>query len=621
MPTAAQLQRENERLKRALADREATIAVHAAAVTAHAASIADRDQQLAALQSTLDQRVRELTAQFQARLEEVNRLHEEEVEQLKLEQKLLIERVFAHKSERYIDDPRQLMLELSSADEEFNAQVQDAVDGLLIAADEIQDTAPPAKPHKNKGKRGDRKFPEHLVTEVIDVDLSDAEKAGLTHIGYDPVQKLHMKRPEFWVVETRFHKYVDPSKARGGVLSPPREERPGFVKGDHYDSSVVAEIIASRLGYHLPFYRLQDLFSASGWTPSRSTLANLQSSAAQLIVPFMLYLRGCVLSDSVIGTDDTGVKLLLPKVLPGMDPADPKSERAFEVISAAMDNQQSYVNAKMWAYRGVTVPLNLFDFTVSRHRDGPDLFFVDSGYQGVLLGDCYGANTGIEMRSSGEVIHAACNAHARRGFKEALPTHERHGRFFLRCYYDLYDIEDRGSVMDSEGRLELRQTEAVAVWDRLRDYIATHTLDLLPKDKMQGAINYLLNQWEALTRYLHDPRIPIDNNECEQLMRQVALGRKNWLFIGSVNSGYEMSWLMSVVSSAIRNHLHVSIYIKDVLDALLAGSTDYASLRPDVWGEQHPEHRRDYRTAEREAKFKRKREQRAIRRLLLQAGK
>ena len=180
------------------------------------------------------------------------------------------------------------------------------------------------------------------------------------------------------------------------MISPKRDERKGLVKGDHYDSSIAAEIITNRFGYHQPFYRLQDMFAASGWTPSRSTLSNLQSSAAQLIEPFHKYLITSVLTDSVIGTDDTGVKLLLPKVLPGVDPLDPKSTRVHQVISTAMANGQSHIKAKFWAYRGVEVPINVFDFTVSRHRDGPDEFFIDSGYHGTLLGDCYGAILGLK---------------------------------------------------------------------------------------------------------------------------------------------------------------------------------------------------------------------------------
>jgi hypothetical protein len=89
------------------------------------------------------------------------------------------------------------------------------------------------------------------------------------------------------------------------------------------------------------------------------------------------------------------------------------------------------------------------------------------------------------------------------------------------------------------------------------------------------------------------------NNETEQLMKQVALGRKNWPFFGSVAAGERMADLMTVVSSALRNDLDVWAYVKDVLDCLLAGHADYASLRPDRWAVAHPEHVRLYRVEER----------------------
>lgn len=573
-------------------------------------------QQLAARDEQLAAREQELTEQFRIRLEEINAQHAKEVEAVQLELKLLIERIFGRKSERYIDSPEQLKLDLGVNDE----QVDDAVEGLQLAVDEIivadeVATDTKAKPKAKPRHGGAQKFPEHLDKKIVDVDLDDEQKAGLTHIGYDPVQKLHMSPPRFWVVETRYHKYINPAVKEAGVQSPSRPET-GLVKGDHYDSSIAAEVIANRFGYHLPFYRQQDLFAGCGWIPSRSTLANLQSSAAVLIHPLVQSMAALVRSDSVLGTDDTGVKLLLPKTLPQVDPEDRKSARACEVITAAIESQQRHVNAKFWAYRGVTIPINVFDFTVSRHRDGPDHFLIDSNYQGTLLGDCYGANTGIAMRSSGEIIHAACVAHARRHINDAKSTHERHGRVLMNCFQELYEIEDRGRLLEPAARLALRQDESLLVWNRMRDYMTTGMLDLLPKEKMRKAIGYIHNQWTALTHYLSDPLVPIDNNETEQLMKQVAVGRKNWLFVGSLQSGYQMSDLMTLVSSAIRNDLHVAAYVKSVLDSLLSGSTDYESLRPDVWGKSHPEHCRAYRKEERETRAHRKQESRSKRRRL-----
>ena len=122
------------------------------------------------------------------------------------------------------------------------------------------------------------------------------------------------------------------------------------------------------------------------------------------------------------------------------------------------------------------------------------------------------------------------------------------------------------------------------------------------------------NQWSALVNYLQDGRLPIDNNDVEQLMKQVALGRKNWLFVGSVAAGERAADFLTLVSSAVRNDLDVWAYIKDVLDQLLAGSTNYESLRPDVWRQRHPEFVRQYRVDERRDRADRKQRRRASRR-------
>lgn len=116
---------------------------------------------------------------------------------------------------------------------------------------------------------------------------------------------------------------------------------------------------------------------------------------------------------------------------------------------------------------------------------------------------------------------------------------------------------------------------------------------------MSAALAYLRNHGEALRRYLDDPLLPIDNNDVEQLMKQVAIGRKNWLFLGSVPAGERAAGFLTLVSSALRNDLHVYAYLQAVLDALLAGSSDYAALRPDAWAQAHPEAIRQYRREER----------------------
>ena len=156
-----------------------------------------------------------------------------------------------------------------------------------------------------------------------------------------------------------------------------------------------------------------------------------------------------------------------------------------------------------------------------------------------------------------------------------------------RCFGDVAGSQcEKYSTTDE--RLALRQSEAKAIWNSLGEWLAGPTAkDILPKSRFGQALGYLRNQWDALQLYLADGRMPIDNNDVEQLMKQVALGRKNWLFVGSSAAGDRAADFMTLVASAVRNDLDVWAYLKDVLDRLLAGETDYEPLRPDIWRESH----------------------------------
>jgi hypothetical protein len=185
----------------------------------------------------------------------------------------------------------------------------------------------------------------------------------------------------------------------------------------------------------------------------------------------------------------------------------------------------------------------------------------------------------------------------------------------LAKFQQLYDIETRAKTSSPEERLALRQAEAAPVWVSMGQWLESEAArNILPKSKLGQSLGYLRNQWEALQLYLTDGLMPIDNNDVEQLMKQIALGRKNWIFVGSIAAGERAADFFSLVSSAVRNDLDVWVYTKDVLDVLLAGSTDYHSLRPDVWKQSHPEAIREYRVVERRDRADRTQFRRAQRR-------
>jgi transposase len=521
---------------------------------------------------------------------------------------------FEARSERYIADPDQLRLDFGDTPESA-----DAAAGLHTAVEEA-DLIPA---HKRRKPRKDLSLPAHLPRRVETIDVEEADKTCPTHgekqllpeTMWDVREKLVVIPPTYEVIVRKYKKYACAGQPQCGIASP---ERPtGIVEGDKYDTSVAAQIITYKYAYHLPLYRLQDMFAGSGWTPSRSLMLNILINCFFIIEPLLAYFKQTLLGDSIIACDDTGVTLLYPKVIPEFDLSDPRQKRAAEVYAKALAENKPSINAKMWAYRGVNVKLNLFDFTVSRHRDGPELFFEE--FTGTILGDCWHGFGSIAAASSAQIVRAACNAHARRKFENAL-DYPSDRRQWMNWYVELYDIESEAQEQSLAGDalVAFRHSRARPFWAQMRaelDAIDDRTEQVvLPKSDMRKALNYLRNHWAELTRYLDDAELPIDNNECEQLMKQAAVARKNWLFCGSLAGGERSAGFMSLVSSAHRNDLDVWAYVNDVLKRLLGGETDYAPLLPWNWAKDHPESIREYRQEERRERDIRKQTHRAKRR-------
>jgi transposase len=498
-------------------------------------------------------------------------------------------------------------------------EAADAAAGLAEAVEEA-DLIPEHKRRKPRKKR-DESLPAHFPRKEILVDASDADKQCETHgektllpeSMWDVREKLVYVPPTAYVEVRKYPKYTCQNQPECGIAS---AERPtGIVEGDKYDTSVATEILVNKYAYHLPIYRQQDMFAGTGWTPSRSTMLNILTNCYFIIQPLLAYFKQIVLTDPIVACDDTGVTLLYPKVPPDFDLSDPKQKRIAEVFEEALKNEKPSINAKMWAYRSQTIKLNVFDFTVSRHRDGPDSFFED--YSGTILGDCWHGFGSIAWESEGEIVRGACNSHARRKFEDAI-DYPADRRKWMNWYQQLFDIETRAKVLSDEERLLLRQSESKAIWDAMRvelDAIDDRTEQVvLPKSDLRKALNYLRNHWTELTRYLNDSQLPMDNNDCEQLMKQIGLGRKNWLFAGSVAGGERNAGFITLVSSAHRNDLDVWAYVNDILKRLLAGETDYEPMLPWNWAATHPESIRKFRQDERRERDVRKQTERAKRR-------
>ncbi|NJK33117.1 MAG: IS66 family transposase, partial [Deltaproteobacteria bacterium] len=483
--------------------------------------------------------------------------------------------------------------------EEPTPEVLSAIEEAIRDSQQIVDDAEEEK-KKRRGKRvtkSDRKFPEHLPRIEKIVDLPEEMREGLKLIGYDEVETLRWIRPELQVILTKYAKYAHPNDKSQGIVSPQRPT--GLVEGNRFDVSIGVEVVAWKYFYHLPFYRQQDMFTGSGWTPSRSTLANIETAVEFALRPLADYLRSLMKQDACLGCDDTSVVLITPACVPDLS-NHPRGERIGEVLAEAIAKGKPSIKANFWGYYASRLPVVAFDFTVSRHRDGPDDILSD--YEGALVGDCWSGFQKIDVRSDSRITFAACWAHARRKIDECRKTHPRQVAKLESLIRMLYDVEDQIKGLGDEERLSRRQSLSRHVLDQIAAYLDSDAMrfpSVLPKGKFGEAAAYVRRHWEALCRFTEDASIPLDNNDCEQLMKRVATGRKNWLFKGSVAAGERAANLLTIIGSAMRNELDVSAYLDDVLRRVLDGETDWARLTPHAWKAEHPESIREYRSDER----------------------
>ncbi len=333
---------------------------------------------------------------------------------------------------------------------------------------------------------------------------------------------------------------------------------------------LLAHLIVSKYVDHLPLHRLERVYERQGlWLP-RSTLCDWLAACAQLLRPLYQRLIASVLHSRALHTDDTPVK---------MQEQLKTQERLSHLLRTA----------RLWAYLGDAAhPYNVFDFTLNRQRDGPREFLKT--YQGYLHADAF---TGYDClylpdprTATARIVEVACNAHARRKFYEARSTDALRSHRALAYYGQLYELERAAKDFTEEQRLHLRQELAVPILNQFHAWLVAEQAQVLPKSPMREALGYALHNWTALTRYTEAGFLAIDNNAAEREMKRIAIGRKNWLFVGSPQGGQTAAVLLSFTSTCQRLGVEPWAYLQDVLTRLPgppAGPLD--ELLPDRWQE------------------------------------
>jgi hypothetical protein len=243
--------------------------------------------------------------------------------------------------------------------------------------------------------------------------------------------------------------------------------------------------------------------------------------------------------------------------------------------------------ARFWVYLGDAAhPYHVFDFTPNRKRDGPQQFLAT--YQGYLQADAFSGYDGLYLpdprTATARITEVACNAHARRKFYEARTSDALRSHQALAYYRQLYELERAAKDFSDTQRLQMRQDLAVPILERFHAWLESQRPEVLPKSPLGEAVGYALNNWAALVRYTEAGFLAIDNNAAEREMKRVAIGRKNWLFVGSPQGGQTAAVLLSFTSTCQRLQVEPWAYLHDVLTRLpTTPAEQLATLLPDRW--------------------------------------
>jgi transposase len=325
---------------------------------------------------------------------------------------------------------------------------------------------------------------------------------------------------------------------------------------------LLAHLIVSKYTDHMPLHRLERVYERQGLFLHRSTLCDWLAACADLLRPLYDLMVSVVLQSRALHTDDTTVKMQ-------------------ELVTHRLST------ARLWVYLGDAAhPYNVFDFTVNHKRDGPERFLAD--YRGYLHADAFSGYDRLYLpdprTARARIIEVACNAHARRKFYEARASDALRSHQALAYYRQLYELERAAKDFSDAQRLQMRQDLSVPILGQFHTWLTVQRTEVLPKSPMGEAIGYALNNWAALVRYTEAGFLAIDNNVSEREMKRIAIGRKNWLSIGSPRGGRTAAVLFSFTSTCQRLGVEPWAYLQDVLARLPATPAgQLGDLLPDHW--------------------------------------
>ncbi|MET2829193.1 IS66 family transposase [Mesorhizobium shangrilense] len=442
---------------------------------------------------------------------------------------------FGRRSERLDNDQLQLGLE------DLDADVARAETGLPERPDK---KVAPARPAERLS------LPDHLEREDrhLDIDSQVCPGCGgpIHEIGESVSEMLDYVPARLRVLRIRRPKYG--CRACGKIHQAPAPERP-IAKG-LASAGLLAHVLVSKYCDHLPLYRQSQIFARHGVELNRSTLANWVGGAAWWLEPLRARLAEQVLASSKLFADDTPI--------PVLDPGRGRTRTGRLWVYARDD--------RPWG--GSDPPAAIYFYSQDRRAERPAVHLAR--FRGILQVDGY---AGFEqLTARGDIVLAACWAHARRKFYDvhqaiASPIAEE----VLRRIGELYAIEQDARGQPAGDRQRIRLARSRTLVDAMKPWLESQLIRVPTRSALAEAIRYTLARWPALCRFLDDGRIELDNNTVERAIRPVALGRKNHLFAGSDGGADRWAIVASLLTTAKLNEVEPFSYLRDVLERMSNG--------------------------------------------------
>jgi transposase len=464
-----------------------------------------------------------------------------------------IRRIYGRKSEKI--DVRQMVF-----------------DDIILAAEKCLRPDEPAphpdiveekvREHIRRRHPGRKPLPQELerIEHYLDIPEEDKYSADGKErpiIGVDVTEKLDY-RPAVFVV----NRYIRPKYGADDDIegSGVKQHPPVYGPIDKClaESGLLAHVITEKYEHHTPLYRQELKLERLGVDVSRKTMSGWMCACADALKPLHERMREVMLSYDIALNDDTPVKVL--------DPGAGKTHQGY-----------------LWCtVGGEDLKYAMYNFTMSRSREGPSEFF--RGYTGSLLTDDYAGYNAV-IRSE-EIVPVGCWAHARRYFKEAQETHPQAANAMLVLIARLYKIEKKIKKNSAAERLKVRRKESRPQLAKILLWLRAEKKAYLPQSPINAAIRHALKIRRTLTRYTKDGRLPIDNNLAENGIRPIALGRKNWLFLGSEAGGQTAAILMTFCVTCRKLKINTWEYLRDVLQRINTHPmSKIDELLPDRWQE------------------------------------